>query len=75
LYQAAKEYLPVDKVATPRDADRISQAEARNDPMGRIDPHGVAASVQAVAQYNVDKGFVQAPPDVGPAPAGRGRGH
>jgi hypothetical protein len=72
--------MPVDKVATPRDADRISQAEARNDPMGRIDPHGVAASVQAAAQYNVDKGFVQAsavgggPANVG-AGTGRGRGH
>ncbi|XP_024525871.1 late embryogenesis abundant protein 47 isoform X1 [Selaginella moellendorffii] len=66
--QDVKAHLPADKVATPRDATRIEQAEQRNDPMGRVDPAGVAAAVKEAADYNVEKGFV-APG----TPAGAGR--
>ncbi|KAI5064256.1 hypothetical protein GOP47_0020926 [Adiantum capillus-veneris] len=69
----AKDYLPADKVATQRDAYRVMQAEARNDPRGQVHPEGVAASLQDAVEYNKEKGFI--PQDnAATSPMGRGRG-
>ncbi|KAI5081580.1 hypothetical protein GOP47_0001323 [Adiantum capillus-veneris] len=58
--QGAKSYLPADKVVTPRDVSGVTRTEARNHPVGTpaLSAGGVAASVQAAGQYNVNKGFV-----------------
>ncbi|KAH7286886.1 hypothetical protein KP509_32G026700 [Ceratopteris richardii] len=69
----AKEYMPADKVATQRDAYRVMQAEARNDPRGQVREGGVASSIQDAVDYNKEKGFI--PQDnAATSPLGRGRG-
>ncbi|MCO5608896.1 hypothetical protein L7F22_063114 [Adiantum nelumboides] len=59
--QDAKSYLPADKVVTPRDVSGVTKAEARNHPIGTpaLSAGGVAASMQAAAQYNINNGFVE----------------
>ncbi|KAK2637625.1 hypothetical protein Ddye_025420 [Dipteronia dyeriana] len=47
--------LPTDKQATGRDAEGVTGAEMRNDPMLTIHPMGVAASVVAAARLNQQK--------------------
>ncbi|MCO5574225.1 hypothetical protein L7F22_028007 [Adiantum nelumboides] len=61
LGDALQSYLPADKVVTPCDVSGVTKAEACNHPVGTpaLSAGGVAASMQAVAQYNVNKGFVE----------------
>lgn len=44
--------LPVDKVATRRDAERVLAAEMRNSPDLLTYPGGVGASMVAAARLN-----------------------
>ncbi|KAK3200539.1 hypothetical protein Dsin_023954 [Dipteronia sinensis] len=47
--------LPTDKQATRRDAEGVTGAEMRNDPMLTTHPMGVAASMVAAARLNQQK--------------------
>ena len=48
--------LPIDKVVTKEDAERIEAVEMRSRPSGDIRSGGVAAAVRAAADYNEDIG-------------------
>jgi hypothetical protein len=48
----------LEKPVNIQDAQRVVEAEMRNSPTGRVDQEGIAAAIQAAADYNVSCGYV-----------------
>ena len=56
--QRAKDIPALQKVVNMRDAHKVVEAEMRNNPMGNVEPDGVAAALTKAAEYNVAEGHV-----------------